>query len=340
MFCNKLKLITVYFFLNVYIVHCSVITTRHKFNCGDLFWKKCFTNDDNRTKTHLVLDDIKREGTFDDILLRLKRSVSNTFKKPTIDNNLHMIQDEIKTIKSEIDHLKLTVNGTDNAKQISTLESSMETLRKLLDDHYKYFVQKEKQYEKNFNALAAEIDIIKNNTVDAQENALVNECVDAIKKKQFNVCEDKLDNIRQYKIQFIVKEVYNKQIRNCKLLTNFSISLQNIQRSVLVFQSLYDEMKNDNKTIVHLAHMAKINNNKVLGNKTKPLEYYSTDLQQLVYLKTALNKTLSRRQFNDTKSKKILINIMTEVDGNIMVLVIPIAIGALLKSIFLIKTLY
>lgn len=311
MFCNKLTLITVYFVLKTCIVHSNVTTNRDTFNCSGFLWKKCFTNDDNQTREQLVLDNVKSEDTFDDWLTRFKRNVSGNFKKPTIDNNIHTIQDEIKTMKNELDQLKLAFNGTDNAKQITTLESSIETLKKLLDDHHKNYEVKQQKYESIVNNLQIEVEIIKNRTAEEKENVFVNDCIESIKMKNFLLCEYKLDNVRHYKIANIIKKVYNKEKNNFDLIIKFANSLQNMKRKFLVFESLFEEMKNDTNTIVYDINKLSQTLNNIkndFDNKQSDLavnsfydktrNYWSSDSYKLIILSNNVY-TLMKRQFTE-----------------------------------------
>lgn len=220
--------------------------------------------------------------------------VKRSFTKPSNTS----IQNEIKKIKDEMEKIKsLVVVTNEDRERLNTLETLMESLNRMLDDLNKQFEEKRTELESNVGNLVNEVELLKNKTGEEKEAYLINECVAALNRRNFEYCEEKLEELRHYKIPIVIKKVYKKNAQNFDVIFQFGKSLFNTRRSFLVFESLFNEMREFKQENVFKAiNLIKVVNEKVIKQQHTEIKVKSdaralmTDLRN--YVKSIAKKEI------------------------------------------------
>ncbi|WP_265035134.1 MULTISPECIES: hypothetical protein [unclassified Wolbachia] len=185
-------------------------------------------------------------------------SSSGTFTRPNPSSKVAKLENEMRKMKEDIEQLKQSSQiGSEDRNRLASLETTVETLKRLLDDQGRETEQKIANLESLVESLINVVNVFRKELDDMKKKAaeqetiqkqkgLPAECVEAIKSHNFKAAEEKLQEINDdSKINFIIKEVYNDQIGRFDLVLKFGDSVKNIGRSFLVYKALNYEMESN-----------------------------------------------------------------------------------------------
>lgn len=171
---------------------------------------------------------------------------SGSFTRSNPSSKVAKLENEMRKMKEDIAQLKQSsTTSSEDKVRLGNLETTVETLQKLLDDQSKEFTQKVANLESLVeslinvvNGFRKELDDMKKKAAEQEtiqkQKGLPAECVEAIKSHNFKAAEEKLQEINDdSKINLIIKEAYNYQISNFDLVLKFGDSVRNIKRSFL-----------------------------------------------------------------------------------------------------------
>ncbi|WP_143696870.1 coiled-coil domain-containing protein, partial [Wolbachia endosymbiont of Culex molestus] len=183
---------------------------------------------------------------------------SGSFTRSNPSSKVAKLENEMRKMKEDIAQLKQSsTTSSEDKVRLGNLETTVETLQKLLDDQSKEFTQKVANLESLVeslinvvNGFRKELDDMKKKAAEQEtiqkQKGLPAECVEAIKSHNFKAAEEKLQEINDdSKINLIIKEAYNYQISNFDLVLKFGDSVRNIKRSFLTYKALNYEMESN-----------------------------------------------------------------------------------------------
>lgn len=241
---------------------------------------------------------------------RTKRytSSSGTFVPPTSSNRINMLENEIRKVQSDITKLKtsLSINSEDS-NRLATLETSLEMLQKMINDHRREQTQNTNSLESlvtqqigAINSITNELNNIKRRAEEQQimqiRKGLPEKCILAIKSHDFASAENILEEINDYsKINFIVNSVYNHQEGNFGLVLNFGQSLYYLMPAYYVYNALYYELEtNGHKNPYNMIKLARIVRN-IINNSNTPQNIRTHALSLEFNLKTSIKLVMKEK---------------------------------------------
>ncbi|XP_062543386.1 uncharacterized protein LOC134210947 [Armigeres subalbatus] len=187
--------------------------------------------------------------------------LTGNFTPPTQGDKITELENEIKKMKEDITKLLETSNlAAEDRQRLTSLESSIEALQKILDNQRQEFKDKIEELDKiiqglveTIKVLMEEIDVLKKRAAEEDEKkrleGLPLECIVAVKSHDFVTAERKLYEINDdSKINFIINKVYEYQQSNFDLVLKFGDSISDKYKSFLVFKALnYETLSNGHR---------------------------------------------------------------------------------------------
>lgn len=207
---------------------------------------------------------------------------SATFSQPNLANKATAIQNEIKKLKEDVEKLKKSNKlGVEEKARVTSLESTIEVMFKLIDNQYKEVTFALINLQKTNEKLVQEIEIL-NGVAEHVDKELVTQCIVDFSNNHIKSAASKLNLIKnENKIDYVIKQIYSSNTVN--VILNLAGSIENGQKKFLVLRALINEIvsKNDYNNLIEVGSYVK-NKALVLSEKAIVLKNITNSVETLL----------------------------------------------------------